>query len=154
MKYRLISAVLFVLIVSSVPRFAISELAYILVQSELNVRSRPSLGSTVFGRLFTGDSVQVTKKYREWLFLEGLPSEEGHGWVSSSYVVSDPVTQMDGEPAIIDANGRVAVRNSVDGKRIAWVYPGDIVHVYGISDSWTVTDRGYIKTEFLNLKTD
>lgn len=133
---------------------SIADTRYILVQSELNVRSRPSLGSTVFGRLFTGDSVQVTKKYHEWLYLEGLPSEEGHGWVSSSYVVSDPVTQMDGEPAAIDANGRVAVRNSVDGKRIAWVYPGDIVHVYGISDSWTVTDRGYIKTEFLNLKTD
>lgn len=148
-KVALISFVLMCLSTAS-----IADTRYILVQSELNVRSRPSLGSTVFGRLFTGDSVQVTKKYHEWLYLEGLPSEEGHGWVSSSYVVSDPVTQMDGEPAIIDANGRVAVRNSVDGKRIAWVYPGDVVHVYGISDSWTVTDRGYIKTEFLNLKTD
>ena len=96
---------------------SLADTRYILVRSELNVRSRPSLGSTVFGRLFTGDSVQVTKKYHEWLYLEGLPSEEGHGWVSSSYVVSDPVTQMDGEPAIIDANGRVAVRNSVEDRK-------------------------------------
>ena len=128
---------------------AFAETKYVLVQSELNVRAKPSLGSHIYGRLFTGDSVNVTRTYRDWCYLEGLPSEEGHGWISSKYIVNDPVTQMYETSAIIHANGRVAIRDSVNGKRISWVNPGDVVYVYGTSESWTVTDRGYVKTKYL-----
>lgn len=129
-----------------------AETRYVLVQDELNVRARPSLGSHVHGRLFTGDSVEVSKTYNGWCYLEGLHSEEGVGWVSGKYVVSDPVTEMSDSVAVIQASGRVAIRDCVDGKRIAWAHPGDVVSVYGMSDSWSVTDRGYVKTEYLVFK--
>lgn len=128
---------------------AAAETKYILVQSELNVRGRPSLGSEIHGRLFTGDSVNVVRKYRGWYFLRDLPSEEGCGWISEKYTVSEPVTELRNVQAIIEADGRVAIRDSVNGKRKSWVYPGDIVQVYGTSEVWSVTDRGYIKTEYL-----
>ena len=128
---------------------ALAETKYVLVQSELNVRARPSLGSNIYGRLFTGDAVQVARTYRDWCYLEGLPSEEGHGWVNSKYLVDEPVAQMYDATATIHANGRVAIRDSVNGKRISWAHPGDVVCVYGTSDVWTVTDRGYVKTEYL-----
>lgn len=137
------------LVITYVSSVALSETKYVLVQSELNVRARPSLGSSIYGRLFTGDIVQVTKIYRDWCYLEGLPSEEGCGWISAKYIVDEPVTEMNEDPAIIHANGRVAIRDSIDGKRISWAHPGDVVYVYGTSDSWTVTDRGYVKTEYL-----
>lgn len=129
-----------------------AETMYVIVQDELNVRAKPSLGSHVYGRLFTGDQVEVVRTYNGWCFLEGLHSEEGVGWVSQKYIVSDPVTQMYESSAVVRASGRVAIRDCIDGKRIAWVHPGDVVSVYGMSDSWSVTDRGYIKTDFLVLK--
>lgn len=141
--------IVFLLVFLCVFSVAIADEKYVLVQDELNVRSKASVGSRVLGRLFTGDKVNVTKSYRGWCFLEGLHSEEGCGWISEHYVTEDPVTQMDGTPAIICANGRVAFRSSIDGDRVSWAHPGDIVHVYGTSDSWSVTDRGYVKTEYL-----
>lgn len=123
---------------------------YVLVQSELNVRSRPSLGGEIHGRLFTGDCVEVEKTYHEWSFLKNLPSEEACGWVSSNYLVNSPVTEMNCQ-AIVSANGRVALRKSVNGDRKSWANPGDILTVYGKSDVWSVTNKGYIKTEFLSF---
>ena len=128
-----------------------AEPRYVLVQSELNVRGRPSLGSEIHGRLFNGEQVEVARKYRDWCFLEGLYSEEGCGWVFGSYLVADPVVQYDAMPATVVANGRVAVRESVEGKRTQWVHPGDTVFVYGMSAEWSVTNRGYIKTEYLAI---
>lgn len=125
---------------------------YVLVRSELNVRGKASLGSEIHGRLFAGDRVNVARTYKDWCFLEDLPSEEGCGWVSSTYLVAEPVTQYDGNPAIISANGRVAVRKTINGERTQWVHPGDTVSVYAMSETWSVTDRGYIKTEYLRLK--
>lgn len=144
--------ILLLLIMVCVSTTAFSETKYVLVQSELNVRAKPSLGSAIYGRLFTGDSVNVTRTYRDWCYLEGIPSEEGHGWISSKYIIDDPVTQMCETLAVIQANGRVAIRDSVNGKRISWANPGDVVYVYGTSESWTVTDRGYIKTEYLKFQ--
>lgn len=123
---------------------------YVLVQSELNVRSRPSLGGEVHGRLYAGDRVEVEKTYHDWSFLTDIPSEETCGWVSSNYLVSSPVTEMNCQ-ATINANGRVALRKSVNGDRKSWAHPGDILTVYGKSDTWSVTNRGYIKTEFLSF---
>ena len=143
-------ALIFVLVCICNTAFASTK--YVLVQTELNVRSNPSLGSHIYGRLFTGDAVQVVKTYHEWCYLEGLYSEEGCGWISSKYIVNDPVTQMDNAPAVVHSNGRVAIRDSVDGKRISWANSGDVVYVYGTSDSWTVTNRGYIKTQYLIFK--
>ena len=127
-----------------------AETKYVLVQSELNVRSRASLGSEVRGRLYNGDEVKVTRTYRGWSFLEDLPSEEGFGWVSSGYLVDHPVEEVC-KQGVIAANGRVALRKTVSGDRKAWAYPGDVLTVYGKSDIWSVTDRGYIKTEFLSF---
>ena len=149
-KMKKCIAIMFLLI--CICSITLADTKYVLVQTELNVRSKPSLGSNIYGRLFTGDIVQVTKTYHEWCYLEGLHSEEGCGWISSKYIVDDPVTQMNNVPAVIQANGRVAIRDSVNGKRISWVHSGDIVYVYGTSDSWTVTNRGYIKTQYLIFK--
>lgn len=147
---KYVAILLFYLLMSVVT--AKADERYVLVRSELNVRGKPSLGSEIHGRLFSGDCVEVSKTYHGWCFLEGLPSEEGCGWVSASYLVKEPVTQYDGIPAIISANGRVAARKSPDGDRKSWLHPGDQVLLYGMSDVWAVTDRGYIKTEYLKFK--
>ena len=144
--------IIILLILMCISNVSLADTKYVIVQTELNVRSSPSLGSHIYGRLFTGDTVQVTKTYYGWSYLEGLNSEEGCGWISSKYIVDDPVIHMDNVPAVVHANGRVAIRDSVDGKRISWVHSGDVLYVCGTSDSWTVTNRGYIKTQYLKFK--
>lgn len=147
---KYVAILLFYILASIVT--AKAQTCYVLVRDELNVRGKPSLGSEIHGRLFTGDVVEVTRKYKGWCFLEGLASEEGCGWVSAEYLVSEPVKECYAEPAIVVADGRVAARKSIDGERRSWLQPGEVVYVYGQSDLWSVTDRGYVRTEYLKIQ--
>lgn len=129
-----------------------TKVMYVLVRDELTVRSKASLGSDRIGYLFPGDPVEVTRNYRGWSHLDNLGCEEGSGWVSSNYLVDSEVTIFeDGLTAVIEANGRVAVRASVDGKRVGWLSPRDEVIVYAMCKDWAVTSEGYIKSEFLHI---
>lgn len=129
-----------------------TEVMYVLVQDELTIRSKASLGSDRIGYLFPGDPVEVTRNYRGWSYLENLGCEDGSGWVSSNYLVDSEVTVFkDGLTAVVEANGRVAVRAHVDGKRVGWLSPKDEVTVYAMCKDWAVTSEGYIKSEFLHI---
>ena len=47
------------------------------------------------------------------------------------------------------SQGRVACRKWIGGPVRGWVYDGDTVLVYWKSKEWSVTDHGYIKSEYL-----
>lgn len=129
-----------------------TKVMYVLVQDELIIRSKASLGSDRIGYLFPGDPVEVTRNYRGWSYLDNLGCEDGSGWVSSNYLVESEVTVFEDElTAVVEANGRVAVRAYVDGKRVGWLSPGDEVTVHAMCKDWAVTNEGYIKSEFLHI---
>ena len=87
----------------------------------VNVRERASRKSDSFGRLDTG---------------------------SALIVFEEPVS-MNGRKMVIRSNGRVACRKCIEGQRRCWAYDGDEVSVWYMADGWAVTNKGFIRTEFL-----
>ena len=74
--------------------------------------------------------------------------EAGEGWISLGYVVFDEPEAIN-ETCFIESNGRVACRRSIGGDKRCWVYCDDDVIVYWASVEWSVTNKGFIKTEFI-----
>lgn len=127
----------------------IQEEVWVLCEPEgcVNLREKPK------GQIFGGVQAcsvlwtdNVTKG--SWLHVVELPAECDSGWISSRYIVYDRPEEIKREMRI-QAEGRVACREWIGGKVIRWVYDGDVITVYYMSDEWSVTDHGYIKTEFI-----
>lgn len=117
----------------------------------VNLREGAGRKSAVFGSAPSGTEMRTDGKKRNgYLHVFGLMAEEESGWISERYVVYSEPEEIGG-PAVIRAEGRVACREWIGGKISGWVYDGDIVTVYRMSDEWSATDRGYIKTEFLEV---
>ena len=113
----------------------------------VNLREKPK--GAIFGGVCCGDDLLTDGKTKNgWLHVFDLAAEIDSGWISARYIVYDePETVM--RKMQIQAEGRVAARNWVDGKVIHWLHDGEKVEVYYSSYEWSVTDMGYIKTEFL-----
>lgn len=115
----------------------------------VNIRSSASVSSGIAGYLYAGDSVDVIGKTGKWCKIDTFGmTEASSGWVHSQYLVPDPPEDHHSEVTVV-ANGRVAVRDGINGKRIAWIQPGDHVTVIRWTGTWALTNRGYIKAEYL-----
>ena len=129
------------------------KLIYVLCDPEsyVNVRKTPKLDGEKTGWLLCGDSVMTDgKKKNHFLHVYGI-TEDGEGWVHIGFVVDDKPVVEEGCHASIAANGKVRARWCIGGRRAAWLEVCDDVNVLARSDEWTVTNRGFIKTEYLEL---
>lgn len=113
----------------------------------VNIRERPNIHSNISGRLYCGDSVEIVAYKNGWCKAADV-TEWGYGWIRADYLLPDPLTVSD-TWTTVEASGRVAIRCTPDGKRSSWAQPGDTVHVIMSSATWSLTDAGYIKTEYL-----
>ena len=153
MKRKLITLIslLFLLVLTI---SAYSDEYYILcsTKTEINVRFAAKRASEKMGYLQCGDKVDFDgKKKNGFAFCTDLNTESGEGWVYAGYLVPDKPIKCDGSLVTVTANGRVACRQYVNGKRQGWVYDGQTVKVYAYSSEWASTNKGFIKTEYLNL---
>ncbi len=156
----LLDALMFVLLVG-VADASLAEADYtvfVRANSELNVRTSP--GGSICGRVYLGDVVTASGSQGGWVYVEGLPTEAGDGWVCADYLVTGTVEVVD-QDYTVAASGRVAVRETPSGgapngeaARVMWVHPGDVVHVDAVAGEWAVTDVGYIKSKFLEASTN
>ena len=117
--------------------------------SYVNVREKPRRNSEIVATAYCGLKVKTDGKTRSgYIHLIDMAAEETTGWINAAYIVDE-------EPQVIDcalrirAQGRVACRKMPGGKVIGWVHDGDVVTVYCVAGGWAVTDRGYIRTEFI-----
>ena len=118
--------------------------------SWVSVRTRPSLGSSVIGRVLDGQKLTADAWTENgWYHITDLPLEESEGWVCMDYLSDQEPTYCDGETWTVEANGRVAVREGMGGQRKMWLVPGQQVEVYMLADEWAVTEYGFVKTEYL-----
>ena len=53
---------------------------------------------------------------------------------------------------IIQATGRVAVRQGMEGKRLFWVHPGDTVEVLAVTDDWVLIEGGMIRRSYVEIE--
>ena len=132
----------------------ITEQVWVLCEPKGTVNLRSSPGGPVFGGTTCGSELWTDNKQRNgYLHVLELAAEEETGWISARYIVYDQPEEINTE-MLIESDGRVAARKWIGGKIIKWMNPGDTVFVYWRSDEWSVTNRGYIMTEYLEWVDD
>lgn len=116
------------------------------------IREFPKKNSREAGFLYYGDSVEVDGKKRNgYWHVVSVNTEMGDGWVKGLFLDDDEPMIMSTTSYLVVSRGRLAARNGVNGKRIAWLKPGTKIKVYGMSEEWAVTNRGYVKAEYLEV---
>ena len=115
--------------------------------SVVNIRRKP--GGEIFGGAICGSDMLTDEKVSGgYLHVFDLAAEESKGWISTRYIVYDEPEAVH-RMMTVHADGRVACRKWIGGKVNSWAYDKETVFVYVISYEWAVTDRGYIRSEFL-----
>ena len=120
-------------------------------RGSVNVRSRPDVSGAKTGRMYLGDEVEIdsTSKKGTWAHCVGLPTDLGEGWISGSYITTEPV-ELTHYTAQVDAKGRVAVWSGMNCRsRAGWLQPGDRVEVWAVSGEWAVTEKGFVRLAYL-----
>lgn len=123
-------------------------------KSHVNAREFPKKGARTAGRLECGDEVLTLGERRgRYLKIYGPSFESADVWIHAGYLVEDkPEIYEKGVEGTIIGKGRVALRRYVRGQRRAWIRPGKKVKVYVVTDEWVLTNHGYIKREFVEIK--
>ena len=117
-------------------------------RTPVNVRISPKKGTDIVGRLDFGDWIETDGEKRNgFLHVYGI-GEYGDGWIFAGYTVETEPLQLDSW-AIIEASGRVMSYRWIGGRKNGWIKVGERVKVYGLSDDWAVTSKGYIRTKYL-----
>ena len=123
-------------------------------KSFVYVRPFPKKGDETAGRVECGDEVlTLGEKRGKYIKIYSPSFDSAECWVHRGYLTEEkPEIFEDGKTFVIRAKGRVAVRRYIRGARRVWIQPGKTVTVYAMTSEWTLTNRGYIKTEFLEEK--
>lgn len=118
-------------------------------QNEVMIREKPRRKAGVVGTVTGGDMLITDWDEKDgWIHVIDLANETGEGWIFEGYIAFTEPRRI-GETMQICANGRVACRQWIGGKRTAWAKAGETVTVYWIAGEDAVTDRGFIRSEFL-----
>lgn len=124
--------------------------AWALCESYINVRLWPSKKATAVGYLDPCDPVEVDGRTKDGFAHIVEPMD---GWVHAGYLVFSEPTKSDEKYTVI-AKKRVAARRWVDGPQMGqkpWLINGSEVQVLYWSEDWSLTNRGYVKSEFLEV---
>ena len=117
--------------------------------SYVNIRKGPGKNYEELGYAEAGYRLWTDGKEKNgWLHLVGLRLEAEEGWIFAGYVTGEEPEEI-GREMMINANGRVACRRWIGGKRQRWARFGDIVTVYWMNGEWAATSRGYIQSKYL-----
>lgn len=115
----------------------------------VHVRRRASTKSESLGRLEAGDPVVFTGGTKDGFIRAKVSLEENEGWIYAGYVSAEKPVNMGGADYVVRADGRVACRKCIDGARRCWVVDGSRVSVYWMTGEWAVTNKGFIRSEYL-----
>ena len=119
--------------------------------TSVNVRISPNTHAEIIGSKFFGDQLIVDKEKNGFVHITNLNSEYTDGWIFKGFVSEDQPVQMFKKANIV-SNARVACRKYVNGKIKCWLANGTEVMIYATSEEWCVTDKGYVKTEFIEIQ--
>lgn len=116
----------------------------------VNIRKTPRKGSEETGRLDFGDWVITDgQKKNGYLHVYGV-TEAGEGWIFAGYIIEDQPVRIKAY-GTVSASGRVMTYRWIKGKKNGWVNIGDDLTVVAISEEWAVTNKGYIRTKYLDI---
>lgn len=119
--------------------------------AQVMIRSAPDKKAEECGFLEAGDAFETDGKIRNG-FIEAYGVGDGGGWIYCGYVVDEKPVEVNARYACA-ATVQVACRRWINGPRISgkngWLKYGRNVKVYYWTDMWSVTNRGYIRSEWL-----
>ena len=125
---------------------------WVICQPEdfVNIRSKPSRKSKYEGGLLCGYPVMVSNKEKNgFVYSPALNNEAGCGWISTGYLVDSPVYDKEGDIFYIHSKYRVAARKCIGRNVRCWLNDGAEVKVWFMSEEWSVTNYGFIMTQYL-----
>lgn len=118
---------------------------------EVMIRERPGRKAPAVGAAACGERMRTDWEERDgWVHLVDVNNETGEGWIFGGYIVCEEPREVN-RLAEVHARGRVACRKWIGGKRRSWIRSGDTVEVYLAADGWAVTNRGFIRAEYLEV---
>lgn len=132
---------------------AAEETAWIICKPDsfVNVRQTPNKRGTEIGRLELGDQITLTGRTKNGFSeCEGMHFESTTGWIFTGYLVDEEPEQIPGTIYRNSGNGRTALRRWVNGPRRAWAKNGDTFRVYAKTETWALTSKGFIRTEYID----
>lgn len=129
----------------------------VCTDSYVNIRDEPSTKAMIGGRLDFGWDVEVSGSTTDssgtlWYRVDGL-TEMGTGWVCANYLIFSQPEKVS-KTAKVVSSGRVALYNRVEGKRKTWASKGSTLTVTIYSTEWCYTNKGWIRTKYLEFKED
>lgn len=146
---RLIAAILLLCVLFSTAAAETDAWIICKASSYVNARALPKKQSDAVGRLELGDRITLTGKEKNgYAQAYGFTFEAAEWWVFKGYLVYDEPRAADGLYHS-NANGRTALRRWVNGPRRAWAKKDTAFRVYAISNEWTLTSKGFIRTEYI-----
>ena len=123
---------------------------WILCKSYVVIRMWPSRNATDIGQLDPCDRIEIDGKTKDGYAHIVSPCD---GWVHAGYITFSQPQQVNAT-GIVTAKKRVAARRWCDGPQVAekpWLITGSEVKIYWMSDDWALTNRGYVKAEYLEV---
>mgnify|MGYP002525400438 CR=1 FL=1 len=130
---------------------AAAETAWVMCDGYVNIRDMPGKKSQAVGFLDPGDSFETDGIIKNG-FVQAQIGEGGENWIFAGYVTNEKPERVD-ERYVCTAKRRVACRRWIDGPQIrgkvGWLYNGTNVRVYWRTGEWSVTSRGYVRSEWL-----
>lgn len=122
--------------------------------SYVNIREAPKTSANESGYLVAGDRIFLDGKVKNgYAHCVRLSTEASEGWVYKGFISSyEPV--KDGREYRIRSKGRVAARRSISGDRRCWLHNDDILTVHLRSDDWCLTNKGFVKSEFIDFDSE
>lgn len=133
---------------------AAAESRWVLCKRYVNVRRAPSKQSEVVGRLDAGDEFETDGTIRNGFIRVIGIGEYGEGWVFEGYTCGEQPEKAD-ERYVCVAIRRVACRRWAGGPQLEgknkWLNNGVNVTVYWRTEEWSLTSRGYIASEWLEV---
>lgn len=149
---RIIALMLFIACLAAIPAGYADEVEYYVIcnpKSYVCVRNEPKKKAAKSGQFDCGDYV-ISDGTEKNGYLHILGGFEGDGWIYKGNLVADqPVIEK--QTMRVNSNWSVICRKSVSGKKVGMLSNGDTVTVYAHSAEWAVTDKGYIRTDFLEV---
>ena len=124
---------------------------YILCKDYVIIRQWANRHATEVGQLDPGDEIEIDGKTKDGFAHIVSPTD---GWVWAGNIVFSPVEKVD-RLAYVTARKRLAARRWVDGPNVEskpWLITGSEVRVYYMDSEWAVTNRGYLKVEYLEVE--
>ena len=127
--------------------------AFCSPDSYINVRQGAGSQHALAGTLQCGETYEVSdtckdKRGRTWLKSETPHYEAAVTYVCATYMSRTPVT-VETCTVRVDEPGRVAIRKTPGGDRVAWAHEGDTLEALAYNEEWALTTKGFVSMKYI-----